>query len=256
MKLDTILAVCSGDNYSQCVPYFLQTWKKAFPECCVYVIYISDRLPSYLEAYHENIILVPFNPIYNSIPMDTIAKQMRVFMPSLWKNISRKRITGKIKDDDDEIVMMVNINLLACNPSIFANAVQPFENNMMIQLLDTNHPLYNPVFPICYTIASTSTWHELLGISTWDDMYKSIQTDKNSTNLLRDIIMNWEPREKRIRIAGTGNIQFLRLGASKGDLDCTEKDMPLFADAELKLPFSSYEFENKALFNKIMAYHV
>lgn len=236
MELHTVIAVSTMDSYCACIPYFIQSWKHLFPEVRVIVLLISSALPSFLKPYASHIELIPRNLFPEYISTADIARQLRFFYPSYYHLLSERYRTG-LSDN----ILVSNIDTIPCSKTTFMKALELYEDNMFVQMLDTDLPELSTRFPVRYCIGKSELWNKIFKAQCWDDIYKNIQP-RDSLEYFRELILHSEIYPSNVRIAGNGNIDYSRL--SFQEIETTLRENPAniinYSDYTLPLPMANY----------------
>ena len=142
MKISHVLTACNTLNmYLQCIPIFIETWKKILPQSNILIILISNEIPLEYIKYKNYIIL--FNPIENVSDV-FISQFIRILYPSF------------IKSNDG--VLITDIDMLPVNSKYFCDSIKNINNNFFISYRTSNQ------ISICYNVATPKIWNDVLGI--------------------------------------------------------------------------------------------
>lgn len=193
MKLDCVLTATDENTlYSEFIPIFIRMWKQLAPETDIKIIYIAHTLPERFEKYKEHIILFP--PI-DGVLTPFISQYVRILYPSLMEYKGG--------------VMITDMDMLPMNSKYYIDNIKDFSDDKFVYLRDwfsTNE------IAICYNVAAPSTWREINGINTMDDLTKRIKESFNKVHYtgvhggpgwctdqidLRAMVWAWEGHSKR-----------------------------------------------------------
>ena len=158
MKLDCVLTA-TNDNplYLECIPLFVNTWHKLFPEVDVKVVLIADKIPDEYVDYSSSIVLFP--PIEN-VSSAFIAQYIRCLYPALI--------------ECENGVLITDIDILPMNRSYYIDYISDLSNDKFV--------VYRPVclaekeLSICYNIAIPRVWGEIFDIHNEQDIKTHIET--------------------------------------------------------------------------------
>jgi hypothetical protein len=151
----SITALTASDlnsKYLSCVPYFIEFWLSFCSNSDFQieprVLLVADRLPEELADFQKYIELVSHTENLNSA---YVAQCIRLFWPAFDKN---------------NIVITTDVDMFPLSDRILKNSIKNFANiNTFVIYRDI---LENDQYPICYNIASPTTWRNLM----WNNQSK------------------------------------------------------------------------------------
>ena len=68
MKITSVLtAVNNNPKYFRFIPFFVETWKRLYPDVKIRIVFVGNELPPELEAYTEYCVCFPEIPGVSSV---------------------------------------------------------------------------------------------------------------------------------------------------------------------------------------------
>ncbi len=177
MKLACVLTGCTIDwAYLECLPLFIRTWRKLYPEVEVKVVFVDETLPEEIESYREHIIHFP--PV-EDVPVTFTSQYVRLLYPALL--------------GEEGGVLVTDVDMVPMNRRYFSDSIRRFADDAFVsyqkpysQVLrwedcfadDGATRLQEPkqrsgTFPqICihHNAANSKVWGEIFGIRTMEDV--------------------------------------------------------------------------------------
>lgn len=145
MKLGTVLSASDNNPlYCDFIPYFIKAWLTLFPEINIVIVLVSESVPPDLEQYKQHIHL--FKPI-QGLHSAYIAQMIRLLYP--------RELT-----DEKDGILITDIDMIPLNAKYYQTNINPLPNNLFISYRDI---LYPDQLAMCYNIASSETWNQLIG---------------------------------------------------------------------------------------------
>jgi hypothetical protein len=160
MRIGTVLtATDSNPLYLEFIPMFIRSWKILFPEVNIIIVLISDTIPSEIEECKEYIHLV--KPIPN---MHTAfqAQCIRLLYPA-----TIDRTDGVIISDMDMVPL---------NRTYYEEPIKHLDDSAFISYRNLLLPYE---IPMCYNIASPSTWKRVFSNDILEKWYEEVIYDGN-----------------------------------------------------------------------------
>lgn len=242
MKIDLVLTACDmNDHYLRLLPHVFKTWKAKFGLDCN-VVLIGTEIPDFLKEYGENIIL--FDPI-PGIHTAFIAQVIRILYPCIY---------------DNKNILITDADIIPISKAYFIDSVEKLNNDAFICYRDAY--LKQKMLAICYSIANASTWKDVFGINSLDDIRTTIKNWYNpkytgakncdgwftDQQKLFEHIMNWKNKTDRLVILRDPDIKFKRLDKRQrvyiiNNLDKVKTDIlnGVYSDFHVIRPFNSYK---------------
>ena len=181
MKLACVLTSCTIDQpYYGCLPLFIQTWRKLYPEVKVKVVFIHETLPAELEPYREH--LIHFPPLLD-VPIKFTSQYIRLLYPAVL--------------NEEGGVMITDVDLLPMNRRIFNDSIRHVADNAFVSdkepyqhlvrwfqtFADDNVTELREMerrtgilkqIPIAYNVASSRVWGDVFGVRTAEDVSEKL----------------------------------------------------------------------------------
>lgn len=152
MKFTTVLSACNNNpEYACFISYFIDSWKKLFPEVKCIVIYIDEIIPENLKKYEENIIL--FKPL-PGISTKYISQNIRLYYPALL-NV-------------DGGVMITDIDMIPLNRDYYLKNIDQYDDDIFIVYRKAS----DDQFAMCYCLANSKVWGKTFDIKNIEDINK------------------------------------------------------------------------------------
>ena len=143
MKLSCVLVACNDNTqYLDFWPAVKEAWWKVVGVPCV-MIYVGDYLPEHLK----NDPAVIFFKAIQQWPTATQAQMIRLLYP--------RELT-----DEKDGILITDIDMIPLNAKYYQTNINPLPNNLFISYRDI---LYPDQLAMCYNIASSETWNQLIG---------------------------------------------------------------------------------------------
>jgi len=222
MKIGTILTATDNNPlYSEFIPIFIKAWKKVLPEADIKIYYIDNSIPDNLKDYTQYLEL--FKPIDN-IKTGFIAQNIRILAPRFIKR--------------NEGVIITDMDMIPLNRKYYIDNIKDSDSSSFVVYRDLN--LLNEL-PICYNISLPSTWKEIFGDKSNEDIlrewYLTIQyngahgkegwsTDQNKLN---NYISKWNGNKIYLTDEKTG---FKRLDRGYDDISINDSLRQKIANGE------------------------
>lgn len=160
MKFTTVLSACNNNPEYICfIPYFIDSWKKLFPEVKCIVVYIDEIIPENLKKYEENIIL--FKPLLG-ISTKYISQNIRLYYPALL--------------DVEGGIMITDIDMVPLNRDYYLKNIDQYEDDIFIIYRKAS----NVQFAMCYCLATKETWSKTFGIKTIENVNNILKINGKS----------------------------------------------------------------------------
>ena len=208
MKLDCVLTA-TNDNplYMECIPIFVDTWHKLFPELDVKVVLIADKIPEEYGEYSSSIVL--FHPI-EDVSTSFTSQYIRSIYPALLQC--------------EHGVLITDIDMLPMNRDFYINHIEDLSNDTFI----VYHPerLHDKELTMCYNIATPTTWGNVFKVKNEQDLinhmktrYKQIEYDglhggqgwgTDQLELYKHV-MEWDKLTKKLHILNDKKTGYRRL---------------------------------------------
>ena len=177
MRLACVLTGCTIDRtYLECLPLFIRTWRKLYPEVKVKVVFVDETLPEEIEPYREHIIHFP--PV-EDVPVGFTSQYVRLLYPALL--------------GEEGGVMVADVDVVPMNRRYFSDSIRRFADDAFVsyqkpyrRLLrwrnrfadDGVTKLEEPenragTFPQIYlphNVANSKVWGEIFGVRTMEDV--------------------------------------------------------------------------------------
>lgn len=158
MKLDCVITSCNlSPLYCDFIPFFISAWNKLYPDVDIVIVLICEEIPTNLKEYAKYIRV--FKPI-EGISTAFISQYIRVLYPAILN------YTGAVVITDMDIIPMNRRYFRAPLKDIKEDSFVYYET---VDLQDRD------MYMICYTMASSSTWSEITGITTIEEIETRIK---------------------------------------------------------------------------------
>lgn len=252
MKLNKCVVACDlNPNYLDYYNLVQDMWKLVVDIDTVLILVTElDVVPDQLKPWKSNIIL--FKPLLG-IPTAFQAQCVRLLYPCLFK--------------EDEVVIVSDMDIIPLSSSYFKDTIKNEDDNKFIVLRNVIEEYKQ--YPICYCIASTTTWKSIFKIESMDDIYKTLKmwyiddyeiSSPYSRGWAQDQLMLYEYSSKYINLKTfrDDETNFSRL--DRGDIvnimntkDKVIDDIKkgVYCDFHLPRPYSKYSFLISELLSSI-----
>ena len=147
MKLDIVLSsTTTSSPYIDCVPIFINSWRKFYNKTIPIVIIIGDKIPDKLRLYTRNIVLYP-NLI--DIKDSFVSQVIRVLYPSMFS--------------PDQTVLITDIDMIPMNSTYFIENISEIPMQSFVTFRNLLHS--ERQYAICYNLAKAKIWRQVNNIS-------------------------------------------------------------------------------------------
>lgn len=161
MRIGGVVSACNDNpEYYSYVPIFVKTWRLLFPTIQIRILFVTptpERLPTPLRPFVDFLVTVP-SSIVNSSNSVFLSQIVRILYPALWSAL-----------DPGLAILTTDIDMIPLNTAYYTKPIKALHDSSFVIF---RPPSDNQVY-ICYTAASSSTWAQVTGISSWDDVART-----------------------------------------------------------------------------------
>jgi hypothetical protein len=252
MILDCVLtAVNENQLYLDFVPYFIKSWRKLYPNIAVKIILIATRIPENLQMYSDSIIL--FTPLEH-MSTSFISQFIRILYPC---------ILSQYKNG----ILITDIDMIPMNTAYFSENIAEISDDKFIYY-GIDFPFHNErQIPICYTVALSHTWRDVLRINDINGIIQVLRETYQSTNYINGLysgswftdqlvlykrVMEWNAITNNFIIIPNSTTNFTRLDRidnfGLSDSLCNSISDGVYDDYHCLRPMEQHKHINESIF--------
>jgi len=249
MKLDCILTACNENPlYMEFIPYFIKVWNKLYPNVDIKIIFIANKIPTYLDKYKQNLIL--FNSLPN-ISTAFISQFIRLLYPAIL--------------DYENGIMITDIDIVPMNRTYYTNHIIKYDNCKFINFRDVI--IDNNQLIICYNVAINKIWSDIFNIKSLEDIKNRLKLVNSKINYvnkhgrsgwatdqiyLYDLIKFWKQKTNNFIMLKDKDTKFQRLCRNNKNLPSNINHLiknGYYTDYHCLRPYSKYKNINDNIYN-------
>ena len=260
MKLDCVLtAVNNNKLYLDCIPFFIKSWKKLYPNVDIKIILINEVIPDEYLEYKDFFII--FKPIHRVLTSFT-SQYIRLLYPSILNYQNG--------------VLTTDIDMIPLNKIYFTKYIEPYSNDKFIYYRG-NTCFHFKQIAICYNVATPEIWRNVFNINCINDINIRLKTvftnnkikkghgkmgwDTDQQHLYKHI-SEWNKNTNNFIGLNENTTKFLRLSKKKlkfnNQNSCSkilikQISMGKYVDYHLPKPINKYYVKNNYVLKLIQA---
>ena len=168
MKLEYVLTATNlHESYVHFIPIFFKTWKKLYPSVKVIIVVIAESIPLKYKEYEHCIRLFP--PVEGVSTVFT-SQFIRLLYPCILNS--------------SDGVLVTDIDMLPMNRTYFIDSIKSAADDQFVYLRGNLLEIKKQM-AICYNVARSSTWQEIFGVSSVEDIRDSF------VHIAETVDINW-----------------------------------------------------------------
>jgi len=240
-----VTAVNDNPLYLDFIPIFVETWKLLYPNVCVKIILIAEKIPDEYSDWEKNIIL--FEPL-EGVSTAFISQYIRLLYPCIMNY--------------ENGVMITDMDMLPMNRTYYTENIKSYDNTKFIYMRE-NVCFSDKQIAMCYNVAVPRVWRDIFGVQSVTDIRECIKqvhgagvkwfTDQLT---LYEKVMEWHARTNNFVCLKESETGFKRLDRNTFYLNdyTLMRDISTgkYSDYHCYRPMSVYKDVNHAIFKLLM----